>query len=97
MKSDTRYEAVYGKIWTGPLDPWTIGLFFGLFFWTISWTKFWTIFLIFPKGWVPSLASFFLFFFFFWGGGGGWVGKWSHNTCTHAHSLLPVVMGGKYK
>ena len=44
---------------------WTIGLFFGLFFWTISWTKFWTIFLIFPKGWVPSLGS-----FFFWGGGG---------------------------
>ena len=21
-----------GKSWTGPMDPWTVGLFFGLFF-----------------------------------------------------------------
>ena len=31
----------WDKIWTGPLDPWTIFLDF---FWTTFWTIFWTFF-----------------------------------------------------
>ena len=31
----------WGKIWTGPLDPWTI---LWTFFWTTFWTIFWTFF-----------------------------------------------------
>ena len=33
------------KIWIGPLDSWTPGLFFGLFFGPLFWTNFffWTI------------------------------------------------------
>ena len=79
LSSHSCQNMAWGKIWTGPMDPWTIGLFFGpffgLFFGPFSGPFFLDHFLLGKGGWEGGvrilyikLSSFFV--------GEGWVSSY---------------------